>query len=75
MNITYVAKNRGIAVALALFTGGLGIHRFYVGRIGTGFAYALFFWTFIPAILGVVQALQWAFMSEASFQERYTTKA
>ncbi len=29
-------KSRLIACLLAFFIGGLGIHRFYVGKIGTG---------------------------------------
>ena len=31
------SKKRLIAFLLCLFLGGLGIHRFYVGKIGTGF--------------------------------------
>ena len=30
------AKKRLSALLLCLFLGGLGIHRFYVGKIGTG---------------------------------------
>ena len=29
-------KNRMITLLLCLFLGGLGIHRFYVGKVGTG---------------------------------------
>lgn len=30
-------ENRGlIALILCIFLGGLGVHRFYVGKIGTG---------------------------------------
>lgn len=32
-------KSRWIALALCFFFGGLGIHRFYVGKIGTGILY------------------------------------
>ena len=30
------SKNRLVALLLCLFLGGLGIHRFYAGKIGTG---------------------------------------
>jgi TM2 domain-containing membrane protein YozV len=29
-------KNRLVALLLCIFLGGLGVHRFYVGKIGTG---------------------------------------
>ena len=32
-------KSRLIALLLCVFVGGLGIHRFYVGKIGTGVLY------------------------------------
>lgn len=30
------AKSNLVALLLCLFLGGLGVHRFYVGKIGTG---------------------------------------
>lgn len=32
-------KSRWLALALCFFFGGLGIHRFYVGKIGSGILY------------------------------------
>ena len=34
-------KSRLIALLLCVFVGGLGIHRFYVGKIGTGVLWLL----------------------------------
>lgn len=34
-------KNRWVALALCFFFGFLGVHRFYVGKIGTGILYLL----------------------------------
>lgn len=67
-------KNRGVAVALALFLGSVGIHKFYLGRIGQGFLYVLFIWTFIPIILSFIDAVRLSFMSEDKFQKLYCVK-
>lgn len=34
-------KSKGIAYLLWFFFGGLGVHRFYVGKVGTGILYLL----------------------------------
>lgn len=35
------SKSKLVALLLSIFFGGLGIHRFYVGKIGTGILYLL----------------------------------
>ena len=32
-------KNKWVALLLAIFLGAFGIHRFYVGKVGTGIMY------------------------------------
>ena len=39
-------KSRGVAAVLCFFLGGLGIHRFYVGKVGTGILWLLTFGLF-----------------------------
>lgn len=41
-------KDPTVGVLLALFPGGLGAHRFYMGQTGLGFLYLCFCWMFIP---------------------------
>lgn len=36
---TVSAKSRTAALVLAIFLGGLGIHKFYLGRVGMGILY------------------------------------
>src|SRR5665213_1742624 len=49
-------KDVTAAVLLAVFLGGFGAHRFYMGEIGWGVVYVLFSWTCIPMIAGLVEA-------------------
>jgi TM2 domain-containing membrane protein YozV len=50
-------KSKVAAGVLALLVGGLGIHKFYCGRVGLGILYLLFFWTFIPAIIAFIEGI------------------
>ncbi len=56
MQYSNVKKNPTTAVLLALFLGGLGIHKFYLGQAGWGVAYLLFCWTYIPAVIAFFEA-------------------
>lgn len=51
-----VRKNATTAVLLALFLGGIGAHKFYLGKTGLGIVYLLFSWTLIPGIIAVIEA-------------------
>ena len=47
-------KSRLCAALLAFFLGGIGIHRFYMGKTTSGIFMLLFCWTFIQAIIAFV---------------------
>jgi TM2 domain-containing membrane protein YozV len=49
-------KNPTTAVILALLLGGLGAHKFYLGQTGLGILYLVFCWTYIPAVVGFIEA-------------------
>ncbi|EOB3450384.1 TM2 domain-containing protein [Enterococcus lactis] len=49
--------NKLIYVLLALFLGGLGAHKFYSGKTFMGILYLVFSWTFIPSVLGLIEAI------------------
>lgn len=64
-------RDKNVAALLALILGSFGIHRFYLGQIGWGIAYALFFFTFIPMFLGFIDAIVLFSMDQERFNEKY----
>lgn len=69
--VVHRGKSKVAAALLALFIGGLGIHKFYLGGWGWGILYIVFVWTFIPAIVSFIEAIILLFMSDAEFDRRY----
>lgn len=68
---TASGKNRLAAALFALFLGGLGVHKFYLGRIGWGIVYVLFCWTFIPVLISFVEGIIYLTMSDEAFEAKY----
>ena len=64
-------KSRVAAILLAFFLGGLGAHKFYLGRVGWGIIYLLFFWTVIPSIVAFVEFIIYICMSDEQFAAKY----
>jgi TM2 domain-containing membrane protein YozV len=56
---------------LALLVGGLGAHKFYLGRTGAGIAYLLFSWTFIPSVIAFVEGIVYLTMAPEDFNAKY----
>lgn len=55
----FSGENRYIAAALAIVLGDFGIHHFYTGDIEHGILHAVFFWTGIPAVIGIIEGIMW----------------
>ena len=64
-------KNKTTAGIFALFFGGLGVHRFYLGQTGKGLLYLLFIWTFIPTIIAMIDGIIFLTQSEEAFDRKY----
>jgi len=56
---------------LTLFTGGFGVHRFYLGNYLWGIIYLLFCWTFIPTLLSWIEYIIFIFKSQEKIEENY----
>jgi TM2 domain-containing membrane protein YozV len=71
-------RNRYIAALLAFLVGPLGIHRFYLGRVGSGIAMLLLSCTLIGLFLSVpwalIDTIRYLIMSDREFAGRYARK-
>lgn len=62
-------KNKIVAILLCFFFGGLGVHRFYLGKIGTGILMlitlgGLGIWALIDFIILIT-------LSDEKFNQKY----
>jgi len=64
-------KDKNVAAILALFLGGIGVHKFYLGRSGWGILYLLFAWTMIPAFAALIEFIILATMDTDEFNRRF----
>ena len=68
-------RNKLVAAVIAFLIGPLGIHRFYLGRVGSGIAMLLLSCTVIGLLVTVPWALidmvRYLVMTEREFAERY----
>lgn len=60
-------KSRIVAGVLALLLGGLGVHKFYLGKAGFGILYLLFFWTFVPAFIALIEGIIYLVQDDKTF--------
>jgi TM2 domain-containing membrane protein YozV/ribosomal protein L40E len=64
-------KSRIAAALFAFFLGGFGGHKFYLGQVGLGILYLVFFWTFIPAVVAFIEFILLLTMSDETFNQKY----
>ena len=66
-------KSKTTAALLALFLGGWGGHKFYLGKPGLGILYFIFCWTFIPSCIAFVEFIMFLCQDQASFDREYNS--
>jgi hypothetical protein len=64
-------RSRTTAGIFALLLGGLGVHKFYLGKPVQGVLYILFCWTFIPSLIALVEGIVYLTKSDAEFKAKY----
>jgi TM2 domain-containing membrane protein YozV len=65
------SRRNPIVVALFALFLGIGIHKFYLGRKSHGVAYLLFCWTFIPAVIALIEGISYLSMTDEAFNAKY----
>ncbi|MDY3775432.1 MAG: TM2 domain-containing protein [Eubacterium sp.] len=68
INPSWPIKNKIAAGLLGIFLGGIGVHKFYMGKIGMGILYLCFCWTGIPAIVGFIEGIIYLCSNDENFQ-------
>lgn len=68
-------RNKYVAALLAFFLGVFGVHRFYLGRVGSGVVMLVLTCTLVGAIVSGIWAfvdfIRYLVMSDAEFDARY----
>lgn len=71
INPAWPVKSKVAAGLLAIFLGGLGIHKFYLGKVGMGILYLVFCWTYIPGIIAFVEGIIYLCSNDENFQLKH----
>lgn len=66
-------KSKPTVVLLAVFLGIFGAHHFYLKNYWRGIFFVLFSWTFVPILIGLVDAVIFAMMSDEMFDKKYNS--
>ena len=64
-------KSKITAALLAIFLGGLGIHKFYLNKNLLGIIYIIFCWTYIPGIISFIEGFVILAMNDQAFDKKY----
>ena len=63
-------KSKLAAGLLAIFLGGFGIHRFYLGQ-WWGVFYLLLFWTMLPGLISLIEGIVFLVTNQESWDKRH----
>jgi hypothetical protein len=67
-------KNKGTAAVLAIFLGGFGVHKFYLGQPVMGLLYLCLFWTFLPTVVGFFEGIAYLTSSDHAFDLKHNSR-
>ena len=64
-------KSKGLALTLCFFLGWMGAHEFYLRKYLWGSLYLIFFWTFIPLFLSIIDFIIMLLTPKSVFHKMY----
>ena len=67
-------RSKIAAGVLAIIFGNIGVHKFYLGKIGMGILYLVFCWTFIPAVVGIIEGIIYLCTDDETFQIKHKVR-
>ena len=68
INPSWPVKSKTVAGILGIFFGGLGLHKFYMGKPLMGILYLCLSWTFVPEVIGFFEGISYLCYSDENFQ-------
>jgi TM2 domain-containing membrane protein YozV len=64
-------KSKVAAGVLGILLGAFGAHKFYLGQVGMGILYLVFFWSMIPGLVGLIEGIIYLTMTDEAFAAKY----
>jgi len=64
-------KSKVTAGLLAIFLGGFGVHKFYLGKPLMGLLYLVLCWTYVPSIIALIEGIIYLTKSDEAFAAKY----
>ena len=68
INPSWPVKSKTVAGILGIFFGGLGLHKFFMGKPLMGILYLCLSWTFVPEVIGFFEGISYLCSSDENFQ-------
>lgn len=66
--------SKAALLLITFFLGGIGGHKFYLGKNWQGFFYLIFCWTSIPGLIALVEFIIYACTSTERLREKYEAR-
>ena len=73
-NNSLPVKSRIVAAILAILLGGIGVHKFYLGKTKAGILMLVFSWTSIPSIIAFLDFAVLLAISDQAFMQKYNCR-